>query len=308
MYKKIAQHPTVAQIYAERLVAEGVIPEGERGHEGDSRRTSSNARGGARGRAATSPNKADWLEGAGRGLTRREGRYQRGKTAVESTTLREVGLALTELPEELQRPARPSSACSSQAPKMIETGEGIDWATAEALAFGTLLPRASRCACRARTSAAAPSASATRCISTRTTEERYMPLNHICARPGELRGRSTASSPRRPCSASSTATASPSRTLVTIWEAQFGDFANGAQVIIDQFISSGESEVAAHVGPRHAAAARLRGPGARAQLGAARALPAALRREQHAGRRTAPRRPTTSTSCAGRSTASSASR
>ena len=123
---------------------------------------------------------------------------------------------------------------------MIESGEGIDWATAEALAFGTLVDRRPPGPpLAARTSSAAPSCQRHSVLYDQETDETYTPLNNL----GPTR-RATRSSTR--CSREEAvlgfeygySLAEPK--ALTLWEAQFGDFANGAQVVIDQFISSGE--------------------------------------------------------------------
>ena len=84
------------------------------------------------------PNKADWLDGRWSHLDRHKDDYQRGKTAISEETFFDVGKALSQPPKEYELHKTVSRLLENKA-KMFESGKGFDWATAEALAFGSLL-------------------------------------------------------------------------------------------------------------------------------------------------------------------------
>ncbi|WP_374370216.1 2-oxoglutarate dehydrogenase E1 component [Dongia sp.] len=238
MYKKIATHPTTRQIYAQQLVDEGTLTQ----EDVDGIMNAFQARLETEFEASTSykPNKADWLEGAWAGLAIASGDERRGDTAVAEDKLQLVGRALTTVPGTFNL-NRKIARQLTQKEEMFKTGAGIDWATGEALAFGTLLDegfgvRLSGQDCKRGTFSQRHAV-----FTDQETEEEYVPLNHI------REGQAFFEVINSPLSEAGVlgfdygySLAEP-KSLV-LWEAQFGDFANGAQVIIDQFISSGESK------------------------------------------------------------------
>ena len=163
---------------------------------------------------------------------------------------------------------------------MLDSGEGIDWATGEALAFGSLLLEGHRVRLSGEDSQRGTFSQRHAVLIDQVNQNEYVPLNNIARDQARIEIYNSLLSEAGVLGFEYGYTLADPRTLV-LWEAQFGDFANGAQVIIDQFLASGETQVAAHVRPDAAAAARLRRPGAGALLGAHRALFAALRRTQH---------------------------
>jgi len=240
MYKAIkATRPTQAK-YTERLLAEGSItPEAVKDIVETYNQTLEDAYKGAQ---AYKVNKADWLEGhwSGLGQAAAEDEQAEEATAAPLEQLREVGAALSRPPENFD--LNPKILRQLEAKKaMIETGEGIDWATGEALAFGTLLADGHRVRLSGEDCQRGTFSQRHAVLIDQTNQNEYVPLNNINPRQAKIEIFNSLLSEAGVLGFEyGYAIADPG--VLVLWEAQFGDFANGAQVIIDQFLASGETK------------------------------------------------------------------
>ena len=238
MYKKIKGHKTTLTLYTNRLVKDGLIPEGEI----EDMKAAFQARMNEEFEAGKEyrPNKADWLDGRWSHLESEDENYQRGQTSIKRETFDEVGAALCQVPEGYPAHRTVQRLLDAKA-EMFKTGEGFDWATGEALAFGSLLTEGYPVRLAGQDSTRGTFSQRHSGIVNQETEERYFPLNHI--RAGQSRYEVIDSMLSEYAVLGfeyGYSLAEPN--ALTMWEAQFGDFANGAQIMFDQFISSGESK------------------------------------------------------------------
>ncbi len=238
MYKRIKKHKTTLTLYTERLVKDGLIPEGEIEDMKAAFQAQLNEEFEA-GREFK-PNKADWLDGRWAHLDREDGDYQRGQTWIAEDTLKEVGAALTTAPEGF--PLHKTVGRLLEAKKeMFASGKGFDWATAESLAFGSLLTEGYPVRLSGQDATRGTFSQRHSGLINQDTEERYYPLNNIRKGQSQYEVIDSALSEYAVLGFEyGYSLAEPN--ALTLWEAQFGDFANGAQIMFDQFISSGESK------------------------------------------------------------------
>ncbi len=236
MYKKVKTHKTTLQLYTERLVQDGLIPEGEI----EDMKAAFQALLNEEFEAGKEyrPNKADWLDGRWSHLDKQKGDYQRGATAVDRKILDEVGAALTRYPEGFNIHKTAQRLLETKK-TMITTGEGIDWATAEALAFGTLALEGFPVRLAGQDSTRGTFSQRHSGLIDQVTEERYYPLRNIREGQAPFVVIDSMLSEYAVLGFEYGYSLAEPNALV-LWEAQFGDFANGAQIMIDQFISSGE--------------------------------------------------------------------
>ena len=240
MYRAINQLKTTRTLYADRLAAEGTLSAAEaQAMWDDFARTLEDANAAGK---AYKPNKADWLEGHWTGLTPADAEAERVEhaTAVGAAELKQIGAALVRVPAGFE--VHPRIARQLEAKQaMLESGEGIDWATGEALAFGALLLEGHRVRLSGEDCQRGTFSQRHSVLIDQVNQHEYVPLNNIAPQQAKLEVYNSLLSEAGVLGFEYGYTLADPRTLV-LWEGQFGDFANGAQVIIDQFLASGESK------------------------------------------------------------------
>jgi 2-oxoglutarate dehydrogenase E1 component len=236
MYRKIRSHPTTVELYGKWLAEEGVLAEGEL----DEMRAAYRSRLDEEMTAAEGykPNKADWLDGRWAGVGFAEDEARRGNTGVDLEALRDVGRRITTLPQDFQA-HRTIARLVERRREMIESGEGIDWAMAEHLAFGTVMKERIPVRLSGQDVERGTFSQRHSVLYDQETERRFTPLKHIAADQGRFEVINSMLSEEAVLGFEYGYSLAEPNALV-MWEAQFGDFANGAQVVFDQFLCSGE--------------------------------------------------------------------
>ncbi|NPD69282.1 2-oxoglutarate dehydrogenase E1 component [Lichenicola cladoniae] len=244
MYKAIRGRPTTRTLYADRLVREGVltVEEEQAGWSAFQAQLENDYKASQSYR----PNKADWLEGVWTGMKQsgENGQSSDQPTGLPIEMLKQIGLALGTVPKDFNAHSKIVRQLEAKL-AMFESGQGIDWATGEALAFGGLLLDGHRVRLSGEDCQRGTFSQRHAVLIDQTNQNEYVPLNNI--RSADAGGQAGIEIYNSLLSEFGVLgfeygyTLADPRTLV-LWEAQFGDFANGAQVIIDQFIASGETK------------------------------------------------------------------
>ncbi len=237
MYAKIKDQPSVRELYSRRLVGEGVATgtEVDGWIEEFDRFLDEEFEAGKSFHA----NKADWMDGVWSGLKAEPGQeLARGETGVAEAKLKDLGHLITAVPERIEVHKTLRRVIDARR-TAVDTGETIDWALAEHLAFASLLDEGFPVRLSGQDSQRGTFSQRHSAVIDQATEERYVPLNNLRPGQGFFEVIDSALSEEAVLGFEYGYSVADPSTLV-LWEAQFGDFANGAQVVVDQFISAAE--------------------------------------------------------------------
>ena len=261
MYDAIRKHPRVSEIYSDKLIEQGVI---EKGYAPQLRQEFDDLLQEEFDAADSyKANEADWFGGRWAGLNKPadpESARRNIETAIDKKLFDSLGRTLTTVPEDHTIHKTLNRVLDAKR-AMFDSGEGFDWATAEALAFGSLVTEGFGVRLSGQDSGRGTFSQRHAVWVDQHTEEKYIPL---CQLPhGKFEVYDSPLSEYGVLGFEYGFAMADPKTLV-LWEAQFGDFANGAQIMIDQFIAGGRSQMAAREWSRDAPASWLRRSGARA--------------------------------------------
>jgi 2-oxoglutarate dehydrogenase E1 component len=238
MYSKIRAHKSTLELYSSKLVSEGLVTNDEVDQLKAEWR--SKLEGEFDAGQDYRPNKADWLDGVWKDFkpAEQEG-PRRGDTGVELDRLKSIGQSLTRVPEGFNVHKTVKRFLDNRL-SAIESGEGIDWATAEALAFGSLVTEGHPVRLSGQDVERGTFSQRHSVLNDQQVDNKtYTPLNNLADDQCRYEVINSMLSEEAVLGFEYGYSLAEPKAL-TIWEAQFGDFVNGAQVVIDQFISSGE--------------------------------------------------------------------
>jgi 2-oxoglutarate dehydrogenase E1 component len=238
MYKKIKEHSSTLQKFADRLISEKVLTK----EEFEDEKNAYQKRLDEEFEASKSyiSNEHDWFTGVWSKFTTELGHDRRGDTGIEIEKIKNLGKKLAHIPEGFNAHKTISRIYDARS-KMFETGKDFDWAMAETLAFASLADEGYGVRLVGQDSVRGTFSQRHAAINDQVTGERYYPLKHISNEQGQVEIIDSLLSEMGVLGFEYGYSLTDPDTLV-LWEAQFGDFANGAQVIFDQFISSGEKK------------------------------------------------------------------
>ncbi len=236
MYQKIKEQKTTLKLYEEKLVEENILKDSEIKKEEEEYRkileeefSLSNS---------YKPNKADWLEGSWKGLSTASFDERRGQTSVNVEDLISIAKEIYEIPNDFNVHKKIKKIFEDRLNSVVNN-VGIDWATAESLAFATLLAEGFGVRLSGQDSGRGTFSQRHAVLYDQANEKRFVPLRHFRKKQGFFEVMDSFLSEYGVLGFEYGYSQVDPRTLV-LWEGQFGDFANNAQTIIDQFITTGE--------------------------------------------------------------------
>ena len=236
MYKAIKKQITTRKKYEKKLIENNTLSEEESRDIVDSFKNFLDKE--FESTKNYKPNKVDWLEGTWTGLSTATFDARRGKTSVKEKTLINVAKKIHEIPSDFNAHRRIKKIYGDRLTSVID-GKGIDWATSESLALATLLDEGYGVRISGQDVGRGTFSHRHGVLYDQENENRFVPLRHFQNKQGYFEIIDSFLSEFGVLGFEYGYSQVDPKTLV-IWEAQFGDFANGAQIMIDQFISSGE--------------------------------------------------------------------
>ena len=237
MYKKIKNHPSTLSIYGNQLTKEKLTNDEE---INNNKKKFKNFLEKEYKASESYKSELKWFDGVWSRFKPGLGKDKRGVSGVQKSKLIDIGIKISEIPNDFAIHKTLSKIFDQRLKKFKENGP-IDWSTAEALAFGTLLDEGFSVRLSGQDSGRGTFSQRHAVVRNQDNHQRYIPLNNISKKQKKFEIIDSLLSELAVLGFEFGYSLSEPETLV-LWEAQFGDFANGAQIIIDQFITSAEAK------------------------------------------------------------------